>query len=287
MWSEAKKCRVCGLKKSFRDAAASSPSSSSHGAQPARSSSQSRPRENNDDAINIRAKHVKDLQKLEAALQQLPPDASDVIKAPLLHEIAAKKKAISSCKPIGHQLEDARGALNRARQRKEKALEEAIAAQHAFVQAENDEERLLNEIAELQSKAADASEPASPTDSLRSALSMVSKSLAQVAANEEITPEKKNIYETLHLSTAAVMEELGFHATKLEPKPPEDQQENMDVQTATKRTSSPSKAGPDGFLRIVKHRCRTKLSFPAQNGNDPYMGEGISVDQPGGEDDEI
>ena len=108
VWTGAKKCRNCGVIQSYRQAAAPTMDLAPV----------TGPKDGTEGPSKTRSKLAADLQRLEAALAQLPQVASATKRA---DRILEQKRAMSACEPVGHQLEDAKAALQRARQRKEKA----------------------------------------------------------------------------------------------------------------------------------------------------------------------
>ena len=276
MWAGAKNCKTCGLKRSFKDVLAGTETQREGGT----STSGASGAQSKEMASKQRAKLVTNLQKWEAALSQLPEDASEMVKEPIQKAIKDTKKMISACKPIGHQLEDAKAARDRARQRKEKALEDAMAAQEEYLQAEVEEERLTKEIDTLRDASQQEGQPPDAMQALGLTLAKVAQQLQMVAeqGEDKLMPDERAELNKLSEVTKSALQKFDGATTKVD-KPQENfniaESGDEDMPSSSKRMAeaSPEKeVRTDGFFKLVKHRCRQKTAHPVSLGVDPYAG---------------
>ena len=180
--SQAKRCRHCGIKKSYKDAALQS--------------SDTAPASNNNNHISYRnsvsaklaevASHLQaavktppassesergngaasrkttseEITSLETAMASIPDnDEYAATRANLMAKIAEKKEAIWRARPIGKQVDECQQLVERCRARREQAYQGAALAQIALAEAEEQMSSAENRLRVLQAEIARSEPP--------------------------------------------------------------------------------------------------------------------------------
>ena len=115
-WVKAKKCKQCGVKRSYAAVAASAAWTSPREARPSDGAVAG-------EGTGVRATKVAHLKQLEAARAALHKDSHHDLPEHLAGQIALAKKEITACQPVAAQMANARSALARAEARRDRALE--------------------------------------------------------------------------------------------------------------------------------------------------------------------
>lgn len=180
--AETKKCNRCGCKKSWAQIAAQQPAGSGSGdqalhARDAHLAAVSKGTEIRQQLVQLQgralplaanspepaSKHVEDdaahlevgkvISQLKASLAALPPgDACADVRASITQRIEELRKQASRTKPVGAQLDACKAAISRARKRREEAEDLIALSQVVRAEAQEEEERLCQELAEIQAR---------------------------------------------------------------------------------------------------------------------------------------
>ena len=152
--------------------------------------------------------HAEEIKKLEKAIAALPEgQLYDGTRAQLRDNITALKMKICQSKPLGAQVDSCKAAMARARKRMEAAHDVIQKASVAHNEAEQEYQRLMNEMTalELQMPGAQQQQQQEPKDSITTMNDVLGNVLDEMKASTHVNPEHVKEAEAVMINLVAGM----------------------------------------------------------------------------------
>ena len=191
--SQKKRCRTCGINKSYRDAAAPT-------AQPNRADwaaaapcvppGPTAPLAPPPPLQLDRKDLIAGIKELEALYASVPrdPGLADV-KAGIADKITEKKRTLLLAKPIGARLDSSRGYVARCQARREAALADLSAARSTFEESEVALAEALSSLSALEAEMAHPEPSAQRSDSIETMAASLTRVISEMRDTCTIPPE--------------------------------------------------------------------------------------------------
>ena len=200
-WSPKTKCSVCNVKKSFQpqpgqpslanavpppqqgvaaqlSAVASKLLQAAPTTAPPSTAAPSAPPSASGDLT--KAQRQAQIKQLEAALIPLQGVEHQELRSSIVKQVAEHKQALISDKPLGQRRDNCKDALERAKKRTLQAREALALAEQTVQAAEAEEQRLTQELTDLQHELAEAPVPEEGLDALRAHLAAACDKVASL-----------------------------------------------------------------------------------------------------------
>ena len=144
-----------------------------------------------------RATYVSQLNQVEIALSHLPEEDAFVhVRAPLIQQMEELKRKISGCRSLPAQIEGARNALARARERQQTASHGLLIAQKAHEAATIDVSKHEAELRDLETTFASEQHRTSKSNSLQRLEEEMKQVVQDMISSSNVT--ESELYESMN-----------------------------------------------------------------------------------------